>query len=551
MVCRKFIFVALLLSFFACPLPVLSTETRGIKPTSSDLQDSRYLGNYHALIIGIDNYKEWNPLETAVKDAQALKEVLIQRYGFKKEKVVLRTDNKATRLRLIRDLRNLASNLGNQDNLLIYYAGHGQLDDLTGDGYWIPVEGKLKDPGTWISHSTIKNILSSQRVKGKNIVVVADSCYSGTLLRGGPSLLSFTQEGYHHKLLESAARRSRQVITSGGLEPVADGGRDGHSLFAYYFLKALKENRRQIIDLENLFHAYVWKPVTEIGDQRPNVGRLKTPMDEDGQFVLLTTDTKGQPASAENVDTQLEAEKKRLAAEAARIERERRELEQLREKFETQQLLAEQEKRLEAESQRLEEEKLKLASIPKSVTAPRVSLRKKPLMIPHQMGITRMLAKYNFFDRSKNAFGSFKNNLIENNDGTVTDEATGLMWQKGGSLELLDNRSGKQYVKQLNSKHFAGYSDWRMPTIEELASLLARSRNKGAHIAPEFESHQTSCWSADKSEPINIAYLGAWIVDFKNGTILEAWHEKPTTNYPGWDYTKNTRNHVKAVRSVK
>jgi hypothetical protein len=183
MVCRKFIFVTLLLCFFAYPLDVFSTETRGIKPTSFELQDIVSLGNYHALIIGINNYKEWNRLKTAVKDAQALKEILIQKYGFKKEKVVLRIDNKATRVGLIRDLRNLASNLGSRDNLLIYYAGHGQLDDLTGDGYWIPIEGKLKDPATWISHSTIKNILSSQRVKGKNIVVVADSCYKGIILQ--------------------------------------------------------------------------------------------------------------------------------------------------------------------------------------------------------------------------------------------------------------------------------------------------------------------------------------------------------------------------------
>ena len=197
---NRFIFITLLLSFIAIPSSVFSADDRGIKPASVSFQQIDNLGSYHALIIGINNYKEWNPLKTAVKDAKALKEVLVQRYGFKRDKVVLRTDNEATRLRLILDLRSLASNLGNQDNLLIYYAGHGQLDDLTGDGYWIPVEGKLKNPATWISHSTVKNILSSERVKGKNIVVIADSCYSGTLLRGGPSLLSLAEEGYGNHL---------------------------------------------------------------------------------------------------------------------------------------------------------------------------------------------------------------------------------------------------------------------------------------------------------------------------------------------------------------
>ena len=543
---RKFIFVIviLLLSFFTCPLNVLSTETRGIKPTSSDLQDSVYLGNYCALIIGIDNYKEWNPLKTAVKDAEALKQVLIQRYGFKKDKVVLRTDNEATRLRLILDLRKLASNLGSQDNLLIYYAGHGQLDDLTGDGYWIPVEGKLKNPVTWISHSTIKNILSSERVKGKNIVVVADSCYSGTLLRGGPSLLSLAEEGYDNKLLKLAAHRSRQVITSGGLEPVADGGRDGHSLFAYYFLKALKENNRQIIDLENLFHSNVWKPVTEIGGQRPNVGRLKTPMDEDGQFVLVASNATRQPISA---NTEFEAENKRLAEEEARIKSKRQELEQLK-------ALMERKKKLEAENQRLEEEKLKLTSIPKAVTAPRVSLRKKPLMISNETEINAMLIEYGFFDISKNIRGSFENHFVNNNDGTVTDKATGLMWQKSGSSSSLENKEIKRYIKRLNKEQFAGYSDWRVPTLEELASLLDRSRTGGIYLNPVFAKEQTTCWTADRRQGVTTLYAGAWIVNFKQGQILNAEYLKgPKTSMTEAlaTYKKNEINYVKAVRNLE
>jgi len=545
MVCRKFILVALLLSFFACPLNVLSTETRGMKPTVSDLQNSKHIGKYHALIIGINNYKEWNPLKTAVKDAKVLTEVLIQRYGFKKDNVILRTENEATRLKLILDLRKLASKLGNQDNLLIYYAGHGQLDDLTGDGYWIPVEGKLKNPVTWISHSTIKSILSSERVKAKNIVVVADSCYSGTLLRGGPSLLSLAEEEYDNKLIKIAARRSRQVITSGGLEPVADGGRDGHSLFAYYFLKALKENNRQIIDLENLFHSYVWKPVTEIGDQRPNVGRLKTPMDEDGQFILVTSNAFRQPSAPDNVNTEFQAENKRLAEEEARIEQKRQELEQLR-------ALIERKKMLEAENQRLEEEKLKLASIPKAVTSPRISLRKKPQMITNGSKITDMLIEYDFFERSKNSRGAFENAFIDNNDGTVTDRATGLMWQKSGSSKILHNRSTKAYVKRLNKQRFAGHSDWRIPTIDELASILARRRISGVHMDPVFDDKQVRCWSADRSDVPSQYYSGAWIIIFKQGMVAQAtWNSQSDFDISAGVYNKNTTNYVKAVRSEK
>jgi len=251
--------------------------------------DANLWGKYHALIIGIDDYQEWPRLRTAVKDAAAIRDLLISRYGFDKENVILRTEADAGRLQILHDLRYLAQSMREDDNLLIYYAGHGQMDDFTGDGYWIPADGKLKDPGTWVANSYIKAVLGSDKLKAKNVVVIADSCYSGSMMRGGPSLMSLDDRRYYEKLAEKAALPSRQVISSGGIEPVADKGADGHSLFAYFFIKALEENNRDVIDLENLFHTRVWKSVTEIGNQRPNVGRLKTPMDRDGQFVLLNT----------------------------------------------------------------------------------------------------------------------------------------------------------------------------------------------------------------------------------------------------------------------
>ena len=194
----------------------------------------------------------------------------------------------------------------------------------------------------------------------------------------------------------------------------------------------------------------------------------------------------------------------------------------------------------------------KLAAIPQKAPVARVSLRRQPKAIRNQMEIRKILVEYDFFEISMNTQGHFENNIVDNNDGTLTDKTTGLMWQKSGSLERLDNRNAKKYVNELNSKRFAGYSDWRMPTIEELASLLARKRNKGVHIAPEFETHQVSCWSADKCRPQSDAYAVYWIVNFKQGQILEASFLKSsvTANFPG-SSNKNVTNYVKAVRSVR
>jgi hypothetical protein len=191
------------------------------------------------------------------------------------------------------------------------------------------------------------------------------------------------------------------------------------------------------------------------------------------------------------------------------------------------------------------QEKPKLAATPKEAPVVRVGLRRQPIYISNQMQITDMLLDYDFFDRSRNPRGSFVNSFVDNNDGTVTDKATGLMWEKSGSSRLYNGRA-KEYIKQLNKQRFAGYSGWRMPTVEELASLLVRKRTNGAHMDPVFDRKQTLCWTIDKCESQSWSwYKGAWLVDFKNGEVNEAYW----TGSGSGQYSKNTENYVKAVRS--
>ena len=242
-------------------------------------------GNYFALIIGINAYEHWTPLKTAVHDATEFKHILTQKYAISNAELI--TDQTATLKNTVRMIRRMAGDLGENDNFLLYFAGHGQLDDLTSDGYWIPVDGLKDDPCTWITHSSIKSILSSEKVLGKNIMVIADSCYSGNLLRGSSRQSDTSSQKYEQRLFQLAQKKSRQIIASGGMEQVADWGRDNHSLFAYYLIQALRDNQEPVIDLENLILTKVWKNVSEKGGQRPTIGRLKTPMDEDGQFILV------------------------------------------------------------------------------------------------------------------------------------------------------------------------------------------------------------------------------------------------------------------------
>jgi len=206
--------------------------------------------------------------------------------------------------------------------------------------------------------------------------------------------------------------------------------------------------------------------------------------------------------------------------------------------------------KIQTETTPPEKEKPNLASIPKNVALPQISLRGQPMEISNQMQITNMLTKYNFFERSRNTQGSFVNEFVDNNDGTVTDKATGLMWQKEGSSGALGNRAAISYLEQLNRQRFAGYSDWRMPTIEELASLLERTKNEGIHMDAVFDSRQSSCWSADKFESDRDQLQGVWVVNFNQGQILQGTFLIKHTVKSSWGAFagKNNLNYVKAVR---
>lgn len=152
-----------------------------------------------------------------------------------------------------------------------------------------------------------------------------------------------------------------------------------------------------------------------------------------------------------------------------------------------------------------------------------------------------------------NPNGAFNNDFVDNKNDTVTDRATGLMWQKGGSSYFLSMYRAKIYITQLNKNKFAGHSNWRLPTIEELASLMDNKSVNGVHIDSIFYNKQKRCWSHDGAElTINLHNkIAAWIADFDSGAIKKAiWYE---FHGPSWQssYEIMPDNYVRAVRTVK
>ncbi|MEZ5657524.1 MAG: caspase family protein [Burkholderiaceae bacterium] len=231
-------------------------------------------GRYHALIIGNNEYRNLPVLQSAVLDAQRVEKVLSERYGFK-TRLLLNVD----RAEILGALYELRRTLMPRDNLLIYYAGHGWLDEQTDEGYWLPVNAEQQSTASWISNASLTAAIRA--MEAKHVMIVADSCFSGRLTRD-----TVTELRTPSHVQRMAGLRARTALTSGGLEPVLDGGGTGnHSVFASAFLQALETNR-DAIDMSALF-SRVRRAVALEADQVPEYGDIRRAGHQGGDFVFV------------------------------------------------------------------------------------------------------------------------------------------------------------------------------------------------------------------------------------------------------------------------
>ncbi|HQZ31500.1 MAG TPA: caspase family protein [Arenimonas sp.] len=207
------------------------------------------LGRYFAVVIGNNSYRDpaYPALKSAANDANAVAALLKSRYGYQTTLVL-----NGGRLEMLTALNEVREKLKPEDNLLIYYAGHGELD-ARGQGYWVPSDGAAGAEKTWISNAAVSEILDT--MPARHVLVVADSCYSGTMTRASAPTFdaaSMAPEKWAGWVKAMAAGRSRTALTSGGVQPVPDTGTGRHSYFARAFLNVLQDNNR-LLEAQRLF----------------------------------------------------------------------------------------------------------------------------------------------------------------------------------------------------------------------------------------------------------------------------------------------------------
>ncbi|MDP4172487.1 MAG: caspase family protein [Bacteroidota bacterium] len=247
------------------------------------LEDLLVAGKFYALLIGINSYEGyWPRLKSAVNDAKEVASVLREKYGF--DSVITVLDRQANRKNIIQILEWMTDHLRKDDNLVIFYAGHGQFNKNLNRGFWVPSDATSNSIADYIPNGEIRTFMAG--IPAKHILLITDACFGGDIFRGKTESYPFDPNNMEKYYREVYKRQSRLALTSGGIEEVRDDGKDGHSIFTYYLLKALKDNKNRYMDATQLYNE-LRIAVANNSDQTPILQAVKDTYDEGGQFIFV------------------------------------------------------------------------------------------------------------------------------------------------------------------------------------------------------------------------------------------------------------------------
>jgi hypothetical protein len=238
-------------------------------------------GRYHALLIAVQDYDHpsVNRLDYPVGDAQQVGRELTSRYAFEPQNVT--TLKNPDRRTILDALDQMTEKLKPEDNLLIFYAGHGQWDEQRKQGYWLPRDATRERRADWISNSDLRDAIRG--IKARHILLISDACFAGGIFLAreafGPASSAVTE-------LDNLP--SRTAMTSGALTTVPD-----RSVFVEYLIKRLKENTDDLLPALELFSKLRLPVINNSPAQRdgsrptPRYGTIFEVGDEGGDFIFV------------------------------------------------------------------------------------------------------------------------------------------------------------------------------------------------------------------------------------------------------------------------
>jgi len=258
--------------------PCVHGQVRGVQDTTSLSAALTHPGPYYALVIGNKNYRYLPSLQTPINDANAVAKLLHDVFGFQ-TKVLLDADRNQIMTALVQYRTSLPEN----SNLLIYYAGHGHHDRDTDEAYWLPVDALADNNSNWVSADDVTRDVRA--IRSAHVLVISDSCYSGYMTRYADAAINPTErDAYLGKMMRS---KSRNLMSSGGDEPVADNGAPGHSVFAWAVIESLRQMDVDQFSAADVFQELIKPKVGGRSEQLPQYSWIRNSGHDSGDFVFF------------------------------------------------------------------------------------------------------------------------------------------------------------------------------------------------------------------------------------------------------------------------
>jgi hypothetical protein len=233
-------------------------------------------GKYFALLIGVQEYrdKSINPLSEPLGDVEKIRSQLATRYTFEPQNIIVLKN--PVRTAIMDKFDELSHRVTKQDNLLIFYAGHGYWDEQFKQGYWLPSDARKDNRGEWISNGTIVDYIRG--IQSNHTLLIADACFSGGIFQTRSAFSDAPPA-----IEEMYKLSSRKAITSGTLKEVPD-----RSVFVEYLTKRLSDNNEPYLTSEQLFVSFRTAVINNSPiKQVPQYGEIRESGDEGGDFVFI------------------------------------------------------------------------------------------------------------------------------------------------------------------------------------------------------------------------------------------------------------------------
>jgi hypothetical protein len=240
----------------------------------ADLEN--HFGTNHSLIIGVENYLDprINDLDNPIEDAEQFKNTLVSAYTFDNKNIIFLKN--PTKSEIIKELTDLRISLSSNDNLIIFYAGHGVWDEGMQTGYWLPQDAKFDNRIDWFSNTELRNYIRA--IRSSHILLISDACFGGSILK-----LRDVSENPPPSIDALYKLPSRKALTSGMLSTVPD-----RSVFMEFLITRLKDNQKKFLTAEELFSSIRMAVINNSPNyQVPQYGAIHEAGDQGGDFIFI------------------------------------------------------------------------------------------------------------------------------------------------------------------------------------------------------------------------------------------------------------------------